>query len=82
MNQWKKVWGYRPVEWGTLVGTTEDVTQRIYIRNNLDATSIKIKFTNLYDKQPLLLEQVTIGKIERNSGEIKQKIYRHKVVQP
>ena len=72
MNKWKKVWGYLPVEWGTLVGTTEDVTQRIYIRNNLDATSIKIKFTNLYDKQPLLLEQVTIGKIERNSGEVKQ----------
>lgn len=68
MGQWKKIWNYIPVNWGTQIGAVEDLTQKVWIRNNLNGTEIKIQFSNLYDRDALILHHVTIGKCDRESG--------------
>lgn len=70
MENWKKTWGYVPIDFGTLVGTVEDITQKILIKNNVGGSAVKIKFTNKFNRDTLLLEQVSVGKIDKNSGRI------------
>lgn len=70
MSQWKKIWNYIPVNWGTRVGTIEDLTQKVWIRNNLNGGEIRIKFSNLYGRDILKLSHVTVGKYDRKSGKI------------
>lgn len=72
MESWKKVWGYIPIDFGTRVGMVEDITQKMRIKNNVSGSEIKIKFSNLYGKEPLLLEQVSVGKADKKSGRITQ----------
>lgn len=79
MGQWKKIWNYIPVNWGTRVGTVEDLTQKVWIRNNLNGTQVRIQFSNLYGKEALVLHHVTVGKCDRESGkvtEIQEAAYR------
>lgn len=79
MGQWKKIWNYIPVNWGTQVGAAEDLTQKVWIRNNLNGTKIRIEFSNLYDRDALTLHHVTVGKCDRESGkvtEIREVTYR------
>lgn len=70
MAQWKKAWGYVPIDWGTEIGTIENFTQKLWFRNNLKGTKIRIKFSNLYDELPLVLEHVTVGKWDSETGKI------------
>lgn len=70
MSQWKKAWGYVPIDWGTEIGTIGNVTQKLRFRNNINGTKIKIKFTNLYDAQPFVMDHVTVGKWNDKTGKI------------
>lgn len=70
MSEWKKAWGYVPVNWGTEIGTVENITQKLWLRNNLNGTELRIKFSNLYDTQPMVIEHVTVGKHNRGNGSI------------
>ena len=70
MEEWKKAWGYVPVKWGTEIGTVENITQKLWLRNNLNGTALRVKFSNLYDEQPMVLERVTVGKWDRETEEI------------
>ena len=72
MEQWKKAWGYVPINHGTQVGILEDQTQKVWIRNNLNGTEVKVKFTNLYSMDTLLLDHVTVGKWDRVTKKITQ----------
>lgn len=74
MEHWKKVWGYIPIDFGTLIGTAEDITQKIRIKNNVSGGAVKIKFSNIYDQDALLLEQVNIGRIDKISGQITESV--------
>lgn len=70
MGQWKKVWNYIPINWGTQVGTLEDLTQKVWIRNNLNGTQVRIQFCNLYDLDVLALDSVTIGKWDKEAEKV------------
>ncbi len=72
MKHWKKVWGYVPIDFGIPIGTLEDTLEIIRIKNNVRGSAVKIKFSNLYGKAPLFLEQVYVGKILTGSSEIKE----------
>lgn len=72
MGQWKKVWNYIPVEWGTQIGVLEDLTQKVWVRNNLNGSQVKIRFCNLYDPEPLLLDAVTVGKWDAETETVKE----------
>lgn len=70
MGQWKKVWNYIPVNWGTQVGTIENLTQKVWIRNNLNGTQVRIQFCNLYDMDVLVLDSVMIGKWDKEAEKV------------
>ncbi len=70
MEHWKKIWGYVPIDFGTLIGAPDDITQKIRIKNNVSGSAVKIKFSNKYNRDTLLLEQVCVGKVNKNSGKI------------
>lgn len=72
MGQWKKVWNYIPVEWGTQIGAVENLTQKVWVRNNLNGTQVKIRFCNLYDAEALLLDAVTVGKWDAETGTVQE----------
>lgn len=67
---WKTAWSYLPLNYGTIIGTVENVTQRTFIWNNLNGEKIKVKFTNKYGKEPLVLNEVVVAQKKRNSPDI------------
>lgn len=64
--EWKTAWSYLPINYNTTIGTVENITQRTYITNNLYGNKVKVKFSNLYAKEKLVLEKVVLG--QRKSG--------------
>ena len=70
MEKWIKSWNYVPINWGIMTNALENITQKVHIRNNLYGTAIKIKFQNLYDTKPLVLEKVTVGKMDRQTKKV------------
>ncbi|MGB4661380.1 MAG: GDSL-type esterase/lipase family protein [Mobilitalea sp.] len=60
--EWKAAWSYLPINYNSTIGTIENITQRTRFTNNLNGSKIKIKFSNLCSKEPLILEKVIIGK--------------------
>lgn len=58
---WYTSWSYLPINYNTTIGTVENITQRTFFRNNINGTRVKLKFSNRYGKEPLILEKVVIG---------------------
>lgn len=67
---WKTAWSYLPTNYNTCIGTIENTTQRTCFRNNLSGTKVRVRFSNRYSEQTLVLENVVIGKKNRAQGEI------------
>lgn len=70
--EWKTAWSYLPSNYNTSIGTICNLTQRTFFRNNLKGTKIKIKLSNLYSKQTLILDEVVIGKKDRSGSNIEE----------
>lgn len=68
--EWKTAWSYVPIDYNTTIGTVENITQRTFIWNNITGDKVKIKFSNLYSKEPLILQKVVIGQKEKDSDKI------------
>lgn len=58
---WKTAFGYLPINYNTVIGTVENITQRTCFKNNLKGNKVKIKFSNKYGKEKLVLDEVVIG---------------------
>lgn len=58
---WYTSWSYLPINYNTTIGTIENITQRTFFRNNLSGTRVRLKFSNRYGKEPLILEKVMLG---------------------
>lgn len=67
---WYTSWSYLPINYNTTIGTVENITQRTFFRNNLNGTRIKIKFSNRYGREPLILEKVVIGQKDKKQEKI------------
>jgi lysophospholipase L1-like esterase len=67
---WKTAWSYLPIDYDTSIGVVENITQRTFFWNNLNGSKIKVKFSNLYSKEPLILEKVIIGQRQKGSQTI------------
>lgn len=69
---WYTSWSYLPVNYNTTIGTIENITQRTFFRNNLNGTHVKVKFSNRYGREPLILEKAVIGQKREGESEITQ----------
>lgn len=72
--EWKIAWGYVPIHYNTTIGTVENITQRTFITNNLTGNKVKVKFSNLYGKEDLILEKVVVGQRKSKEDLIEQSI--------
>lgn len=70
--EWKTAWSYLPIYYNTTIGTVEDMTQRTFIKNNLNAKKVKVKFSNRYGTQPLVLDKVILAKRKSIDSQIEQ----------
>lgn len=68
--KWKAIWSHLPIEYGTLLGTIENVTQRTVLKNYLNGDQIRLQFSNLFSDEKLILEKVTIGIRKPHSNEV------------
>lgn len=75
MKQWKKCWGYVPVDFGVTLGTLENVTQKMRLRLHARAEKLRVRFTNRYHTAPLAMETVTVGKWKNGQIQEIREIY-------
>lgn len=59
--KWTAAWKYLPVNYGTNIGSVENILQKTCFRNNLRGEKIRLKFTNRYGVSPLIMEKVMIA---------------------
>ncbi len=60
MMEWKKAWGYLPIDFQTQIGAIENVTQCVRLWNNVSGDSVKLKFSNRFGEEPLVVSKVAI----------------------
>lgn len=72
--KWNTAWSYLPIDYGTTIGTIENITQRTYIWNNISGEKVKLRFSNRYGKEDLILEKVVIGQIKPDTDQIDEMI--------
>ncbi len=70
--EWKTTWSYLNIEYGTNIGTLQDITQRTFIKNNLNGLMVRIQFSNLYSEEDMLFDHVTVGVRAEESELIKR----------
>lgn len=58
---WKTSFSYLPVNYNTVIGTVENLTQRTCFKNNLKGNKIRLRFSNKYGKELLVLNNVVLG---------------------
>lgn len=66
----KTTWSYVPINFNTNIGTLENITQTAFFKNNIDGEKIRLKFSNIYGQEKLVLNQVIIAKRRERSKEI------------
>ncbi|MDO4339436.1 MAG: GDSL-type esterase/lipase family protein [Eubacteriales bacterium] len=59
--KWVSTFSYLPVNYGFLLATVENQTQRLTFDNNLNGNRIRIRFSNRYSEKPLTLQRVSVG---------------------
>lgn len=68
--EWKMVWSYLPVNHNSCIATIRDTTLRGFFLNNLKGDKLRIRFSNLYSSEKLILDRVTVSKRSENSSNI------------
>ncbi len=60
--KWVATWSYLPIEYGTSIGTVENLTQRTFFWNNLNGKGLQLMFSNMYGSTSLVLDKVVVAK--------------------
>ncbi len=68
--EWKMAWSYLPVNYNSCIARISNTTLRGFFVNNLKGDKIRIRFSNLYSPEQLILDKVTIAKRTKNSSNI------------
>lgn len=74
--KWVPAWSYLPINYNFEWGTVENQTQRMILENNLNGNKVRLKFTNLYSTNVLVLNTVTIGLKKKDGHGLIEKITR------
>lgn len=59
--KWTVGWKYLPIDYGFPLGCLGKVTQRTIFKNNLNGNKIRLKISNKYGKDPLVLEKIIVA---------------------
>ena len=59
--KWIPSGSYLTINYNHEIGIIENSTQRIVLNNNLNGSKIRLRFSNKYSKEELILNKVTVG---------------------
>lgn len=59
--KWTPSWSYLPIEYNVDLGIIENETQRLVVANNLNGSKVRLKLSNRYSTEELILHRVTVG---------------------
>ena len=68
MSKWVPTWSFVAMDYGTVVATYENVSQRCLLRNNLNGTALRLRFNNLYNDRPLSIAPASVETVDRVTG--------------
>ncbi len=68
MSKWTLTWGFTPIDFNTEKGTLQDHTVQTVILNNLNGDCLKVKFSNLYNTEPMAIEHAAVRTVNRETG--------------
>ncbi|MDD5936442.1 MAG: GDSL-type esterase/lipase family protein [Clostridiales bacterium] len=71
---WNTSWSYLPVNYGTNIGTIENMTQRSILWNNVSGNKVKVRFSNRYGKTPLLIEKAVIAQLKEGNETVSESV--------
>lgn len=60
--KWVSIFKYKKIGYGENIAAAENITQRVSLYNNVNASKLRIRFTNLYSNNELKIAKVTIAK--------------------
>ena len=70
MRKWIPAWHYVPLDYNQEVAVFEDITQRSLFTNNLRGDRLRLRFSNLYNDQPMVMDHVAVQACNRVTGEL------------
>lgn len=70
MSKWIPTWHCVPIDYNLDAATFRDITQRCVFTNNLRGDKIRLRFSNLYNDQPMVMDHVAVQACNRVTGEL------------
>lgn len=65
-----KLWHAEPIDQGRVIGTLENVTQKIRIRNTLGGGALRVQFVNEDPVEPMFIQEVTLSSCDQDNDYI------------
>lgn len=59
--KWVSAFSYLPINYSITLAEVEDQTQRVLFDNNLNGNRVRIRFSNRYSKNKLVIQKMTVG---------------------
>lgn len=73
--EWKTSWSYVPLNYGVTIGALEKITQQTTFWNNINGKKVRVKFSNIYGTDPLILKEVMISQKIKNTNDVLNRTY-------
>ena len=70
MRKWIPAWHCVPLDYNQEVAVFEDITQRSLFTNNLRGDRLRLRFSNLYNDRPMVMDHVAVQTCNRVTGEL------------
>ncbi|MEG1515893.1 MAG: GDSL-type esterase/lipase family protein [Clostridia bacterium] len=61
MHGWVSAWSYRTLDFRLFQTLVGDETQRVMLKNNVNGSRVRLRFSNEYGVEPLCFEGITLG---------------------
>lgn len=70
MSKWIPTWHCVPIDYNLDAATFRAITQRCVFTNNLRGDKIRLRFNNLYNDKPMVMDHVAVQACNRVTGEL------------
>ena len=87
MAKWIPSWRYVPVNYNHDLGVLENITQTCVFTNNIGGEKLRLRFNNLYNTVPMVIDHAAVALHNRVTGAVSSRVTvtmdgREKIVVP
>ena len=68
MAKWIPSWRYVPINYNHDMGVLENITQTCLFTNNIGGEKIRLRFNNLYNASPMVIDHAAVALYDRVTG--------------